>query len=261
MAVALATDLLTLVDGPSVEVTRPDAPGAALVVCEHAAHRLPARLGDLGLPPHLRRAHIAWDPGALGVAEGLATALDAPLVAARFSRLAYDCNRPPEAVDSVAARSETFDIPGNAGLNDADRAARAAALYHPFRAALSGLIAQRLATGRAVALITVHSFTPVFMGRPRAVEIGVLHDTDARLADRLLASLAAAGRWQVARNAPYGPDDGVTHTLRDQALPRGLPNVMLEIRNDLIATPAAQAKMAAALAAHLAPALSAPEAD
>ncbi|PKP85465.1 MAG: N-formylglutamate amidohydrolase [Alphaproteobacteria bacterium HGW-Alphaproteobacteria-2] len=260
MSVSLATDLLTEADGPPVAVTHPDASGSALVVCEHAAHRLPARLGDLGLPPDLRSAHIAWDPGALGVAEGLAAALDAPLVAARFSRLAYDCNRPPEAPDAIAARSEVFDIPGNAGLNDAERAARAATFYHPFRATLSGLIGRRLAAGRAVALVTVHSFTPVFMGQPRTVEIGVLHDADNRLADRLLARLAAAGRWQVARNAPYGPEDGVTHTLRDQALPRGLLNVMLEIRNDLIATPAAQAEMAAALAAHLAPALTAPEA-
>lgn len=260
MSVSLATGLLTAADGPPVTVTRPDAPGPALVVCEHAAHRLPARLGDLGLPPELRRAHIAWDPGALAVAEGLAAALDAPLVAARFSRLAYDCNRPPEAPDAIAARSETFDIPGNAGLDDADRAARAAALYHPFRATLSGLISERLAAGRSVALITVHSFTPVFMGRQRAVEIGVLHDTDARLADRLLAGLSGAGRWQVARNAPYGPEDGVTHTLRDQALPRGLPNVMLEIRNDLIATSAAQAEMAATLASHLSAAIAAPEA-
>lgn len=260
MAVSLATGLLTEADGPPVAVTRPDAPGPALVVCEHAAHRLPARLGDLGLPPDLRRAHIAWDPGALGVAEGLAVALDAPLVAARFSRLAYDCNRPPEASDAIAARSEVFDIPGNAGLNDADRAARAAALYHPFRAALSGLIERRLAARRTVALVTVHSFTPVFLGQPRTVEIGVLHDADSKLADRLLDRLAAAGRWRVARNAPYGPEDGVTHTLRDQALPRGLPNVMLEIRNDLIATPETQAEMAAALAAHLAPALTASEA-
>ena len=261
MAVTLAPALLTAADGPPVAVTRADAPGHALVVCEHAAHRLPVRLGDLGLPPQLRRAHIAWDPGALGVAEGLAAALDAPLVAARFSRLAYDCNRPPEAADAVAERSEVFHIPGNADLAPTARAVRAEAIYRPFRNALAGLIERRLAAGRAVALVTVHSFTPVWMGQPREVEIGVLHDADTRLADRLLDSLAAAGRWQVARNMPYGPGDGVTHTLRDQALPRGLPNVMLEIRNDLIATPAAQAEMAAALAAHLAPALAAPEAD
>lgn len=251
MAVAAETDLLSAADGPPVELRNPAAPGAAVVVCEHAAHRLPAALGDLGLPPDLLTAHIAWDPGALAVAEGLAAALDAPLVAARFSRLAYDCNRPPEAPDAVAARSEMHAIPGNAALGAAARAARARAIYEPFRDTLAGLLDRRAAEGRATALITVHSFTPRWMGTPRTVEIGVLHDADARLADVLLARLAAEP-VRVARNAPYGPADGVTHTLRAHALARGLPNVMLEIRNDLISAAPAQAAMAAMLARHLA---------
>ena len=42
---------------------------------------------------------------------------------------------------------------------------------------------------------------------------------------------------KTALNEPYGPDDGVTHTLREHALPEGMLNVMIEIRNDLIGTP------------------------
>jgi len=251
MTVAAETDLLSAADGPPVVVRRPVAPGTAVIVCEHAAHRLPSALGDLGLPPELRTAHIAWDPGAPGVAEGLAAALDAPLVVARFSRLAYDCNRPPGAPDAIAARSECHAIPGNAGLSAAARAARVRAIEAPFRAALADLLDRRAAAGRPTALITVHSFTPVWMGQPRATEIGVLHDADGRLADDMLARLAAEP-FRVARNAPYGPADGVTYTLREHALPRGLPNVMLEIRNDLIGDAAAQAAMAAMLARHLA---------
>ena len=49
-------------------------------------------------------------------------------------------------------------------------------------------------------------------------------------------------------NAPYSAEDDVTHTLRVQATPYGLPNAMLEIRNDLIATPAAEMAMADQLA-------------
>ncbi len=48
----------------------------------------------------------------------------------------------------------------------------------------------------------------------------------------------------VRRNSPYGPADGVTHTLKLQALSRGLPNVMFEVRNDLVREGAQQAAMA-----------------
>ena len=49
----------------------------------------------------------------------------------------------------------------------------------------------------------------------------------------------------------------MTHTLRLQATPYGLANVMLEIRNDLIADPAAEEAMATGLAPVLKAALAA----
>lgn len=81
--------------------------------------------------------------------------------------------------------------------------------------------------------MTIHTFTPVYFGKPREVEIGILHDTDSRLADAMLEA-AAFGPYRVERNSPYGPEDGVTHTLRLHALPLGLANVMIEVRNDLV---------------------------
>jgi len=71
--------------------------------------------------------------------------------------------------------------------------------------------------------------------------MGVLHDEDATLAD---AMLAIPSTMEVQRNQPYGPEDGVTHTLKLHAIPNGLLNVMIEIRNDLIATVADQKKVA-----------------
>lgn len=225
------------------DLVNPGGAGPVVIVCEHASAALPAALGDLGLAPAARHAHIAWDPGALGVARGLAEILDAPLVAGAVSRLVHDCNRPPGAPDAVPARVEVFDIPGNAGLGAAERAARAAAVYAPFHDALARLLA-----ARPRPLVTVHSFTPVWHGRARAVELGILHDADARLADAMLAAAPHHTAWDVRRNEPYGPADGVTHTLIRHGLANGLANVMIEIRNDLIASPAAEAAAAAMLA-------------
>lgn len=80
----------------------------------------------------------------------------------------------------------------------------------------------------------MHSFTPVYHGVKRAVEIGVLHDADSRLADAMLMRAADTSLYRIARNEPYGPADGVTHTLQLHGLRHGLPNVMIEVRNDLI---------------------------
>lgn len=214
-----------------------------LFTCEHASNRLPAALGDLGLDKDALRSHIAWDPGARAVALRLSEAFDAPLVMPCFSRLAYDCNRPPSRADAIAARSEGRTILGNLDLSHAARAARAKALHDPFHAALEVLIASRLAAGRAPVLVTLHSFTPVFLGNPRAVELGLLHDEDSRLADACLAVPLQDGP-KMARNQPYGPDDGVTYSLCKHALPHNLLNLMFEIRNDLIVDDKAQRAMA-----------------
>lgn len=236
--------VLTPEEAPSVVVESPDAMGPVVVVCEHAARALPRSLGDLGLSSEALESHIAWDPGALGVARRVAAAFQAPLVAARYSRLVYDCNRPPEAPGAIAPRSEVYDVPGNVGLDDKARSARVDEFYRPFRDAVAELLDARIAAGLRPALVTVHSFTPVYFGKPRAVEIGLLHDADSRLVDAMLEAAPLAGERRVERNAPYGPADGVTHTLVVDALPRGLANVMIEIRNDLLPDEAGERRMA-----------------
>ncbi len=204
-------------------------------------------MGTLGLGPDALESHIAWDPGALAVSQFLSERLDATLFYQRFSRLIYDCNRPPEADAAMPSVSEVYEIPGNSGLTDEDRSARTQAVYYPFRDGLSNLIESRKRAGRPTILVTMHSFTPVYHGKPRSVEVGILHDSDARLADAMLAAADGTG-FDTRRNEPYGPIDGVTHTLIEQGLKNGLLNVMIEIRNDLVSDETGQKVMAGYLA-------------
>jgi predicted N-formylglutamate amidohydrolase len=235
------------------QIMNAEATGPAVIVCEHASNHVPSGYDGLGLEPAARDSHVAWDPGAEGVARRLAAALDAPMIAGRISRLVYDCNRPPEAPSAIPEKSDTIEVPGNQGLDAAARAARVAEVHDPFHAALGGLISRRVRACIPFALVTVHSFTPVWQGTPREVEIGILHDADPRLADAMLDG--AGSERTTLRNAPYGPEDGVTYTLRRHGLSHTLPNVMIEIRNDLIATTSQQAQVAAELLAMLRPAL------
>ncbi len=251
-----------LLDGdeaPPVEVLNPAGRGRAVLVCEHASSAVPAALGDLGLHPDDRLSHAVWDIGALALARGLSAALDAPLVAARVSRLVYDCNRPPEAADAIPAQSERIAVPGNRGLSPAARAARVEAVYRPFERCLRATLDAR--RGPTV-LVTVHSFTPVYHGQPRAVDLGLLHDADPRLADAMLAAAPAhLPALDTRLNAPYDAGDGVTHTLRAHAVPRGMPNVMIEVKNSLLGDAGGIAAIADGLAGMLGTALAACFAD
>lgn len=235
-----------------VNIYNEDGSSSVVVVCEHASADIPDHLDDLGLKAADRQSHAVWDPGALAVARHLADSLDATLVYSGVSRLVYDCNRPPSAPDAMPARSEMVEVPANALLSDACRQERATLYYHPFREALQAQIA---ATSDPV-IVTIHSFTPVYHGKPRAVEIGILHDTDDRLATAMLDLAPDHTRTKVERNAPYGPGDGVTHTLKEHALAQGHLNVMIEIRNDLIAAPPDQAEIAQVLASWISASLS-----
>lgn len=235
-------------------VLNPGGAAPLVLVCEHASNRIPAEYGDLGLAPELFASHIAWDPGAAEVTERLAALLDAPAVLGTVSRLVFDCNRPPEAPDAIPVLSEVHRVPGNETLAPGARARRIATVHDPFRDLLAAIIAGR---PRRPALVTIHSFTPVFRGTPRPVELGILHDSDARLADAMLETAAARMGMRTARNEPYGPADGVTHTLKVHGIRNGLANVMIEIRNDLIATPGDARAVADRLAGVLADALAA----
>ncbi len=242
-------------DSEVVEVIGGQATGPALILCEHASNHIPAQYCDLGLSADAQSSHAAWDPGARAVACALAHALDSPMVAAKVSRLVYDCNRPPEAESAMPERSEVIEVPGNRNLSAVQRADRVAHVYAPFCNTVTQIITARKTAGQATALVTIHSFTPVWFGAQRDCEIGILHDSDTRLADAMLAEAHRLPHRVIRRNDPYGPEDGVTHSLKLHGLAQNLPNVMIEIRNDLLRDAQAIARMAEEVLTLLRPAL------
>ena len=242
------SQLLNTSIAEQVTVMNPAGASSAVIVCEHASCFIPTEFADLGLSAEERQSHAVWDPGAMAVAIGLSERFDATLVASAVSRLVYDCNRPPSAADAMPVQSEAIAVPGNAHITQAQRADRVARFYEPFKAQLTAAVRNK----SQPVIVTVHSFTPTYHDERRAVEIGVLHDKDARLADAMLDIATAYSSANVQRNAPYGPQDGVTHTLRVHAIPHGHLNVMLEIRNDLIKTAAQQSEMVETLAGWIA---------
>jgi predicted N-formylglutamate amidohydrolase len=244
----MVTCLLESEEAPAL-VVNGGGRSSYVLACEHASKQLPRSLGTLGLPEAELQRHIAWDIGAEKVARLLSRLMDAPLVLQRYSRLAYDCNRPPDSADAMPEISETTHIPGNRHLSPDDRLMRTREIYRPFHAAIADLLDRRAADGTRSMVVTIHSFTPVYKGTRRAVELGILHDRDQGLADELITSFPGV---DARLNEPYGPDDGVLHTLNLHAAPRGLRHAMIEIRNDFLLDERGQAEWAERLSAALA---------
>jgi predicted N-formylglutamate amidohydrolase len=239
----MGQSLLRGEDGPAI-VLNETGTSPVVLISEHAGNRIPGSLGSLGLGEAELKRHIAWDIGVEPLVRRLSNLLDAPAVLQRYSRLVYDCNRPPEETSAVPEISETTRIPGNQGLTADERRARAEALYEPFHARIAELLDARQRRGMATIFITVHSFTPVFKGMARPLHVGLVFDRDRRFTDMLKPLLDRERKWDVRLNKPYGPQDGVCHTLHLHPEPRRLPYAMIEIRNDLIAAPQGQAQWA-----------------
>ena len=230
-----AAEAVRAKDDGSVAQYNSNGEGAFVITCDHASNFVPPQFSDLGLEAADLVRHIAWDPGALGVSRAMSRLLDAPLVCGGVSRLIIDCNRPLGAFDLIAEKSETTVIPGNADLSAAAKAGRIARYYDPFHSGVEAAVARKLSNGSAPGVIAVHSFNPVYNGVSRPWEIGIIHDDDDEWALGIVDRLRAKGNMTVGVNEPYSPKDRVYFTLERHARSRGLPAVMIEIRNDEIA--------------------------
>lgn len=231
-----------------------DRPGRWLVTCDHATNRVPDWVagGDLGLPAEDMARHIAYDPGAAGLARALGRHLDSPVICSDFSRLVIDPNRGEDDPTLVMRLYDGSVIPANRRIEAAGIEERLNRLYRPYHAAYAALAARRDDT----VIVAIHSFTPCLKGRPpRPWHVGVLHShLDSRLSLALIRLLQHQDDICTGDNEPYSghlPGDAVDR----HALAPGRHNTLIELRNDLIRDAAAQEGWAARLAPLLTQAL------
>jgi predicted N-formylglutamate amidohydrolase len=129
-----------------------------------------------------------------------------------------------------------------------ERERRLADYYRPFRQAVrEGAQACETTSGAAAFIVSIHSFTPVMGKNARPWHIGLLWDKDDRAFTRLSALLSKEDGLIVGNNEPY---DGALKgdTLHDEATKAGRAHILIEIRQDLIATPEGQLAWAERLA-------------
>src|SRR5216683_250783 len=239
----LATD-----EPPPFTVDNENGSSPLLIVADHAGKHFPRRLGQIGLSNAECERHIAWDIGIGAVCRLIGKALDAVVVRQNYSRLVIDCNRTPGSETSILAVSELTRVPGNIGLSEHHRLARVREIFQPYHDRIATELDRRREAGRPTALISMHSFTPVFKAVRRRWHVGVLYNRDRRFAQILMELLHREQGLVIGDNEPYSVDDASDYTIPVHGEQRGLHHVALEIRQDLITDEAGQRKLTALLA-------------
>lgn len=231
----------------------PCAPGPFVFTCEHATNRVPEDAG--GLAPDDRPFlgdHWGWDVGAADLARDLAARTGSCAVLSGFSRLVCDPNRDPGRPDFVVATVQGHALGLNRGVDAAERRRRRERWFDPYHDAVDRVLAGRRALGPEVRLCSIHTFTPVFQGRTRSLEVGVLFDVHEEHARTLRAALDREG-FATALNEPYSGHAGLIYAASRHGRAHGVAYLELEVRQDLVDTPerarAVGARVARALAA------------
>ncbi len=244
----LAGDLPPAARAAPTRIPMSFADDQVLVSCEHASNRLPE---GMEAPASLMGLHVAWDPGALEIAERLHRMFDAPLHAGEFSRLVVDLNRTIGNSVLVRRRSDGHRIPFNRGLTEAEIERRIERYYLPYRNAVSEGVARIIHNeGRCVHLC-IHTYTPELAGKVRGNDIGLLYDPhrqpEAALVHELRGALADRTGLVVWLNRPYsGTADGILPRIRERHDGASYVAIELEVNQKFAGRPDELAAIATA---------------
>ncbi len=232
----------------AVEVHAGSADARVLITCEHATQRMPSGWRWPDPDRRLIDTHWAYDLGASELAHDLAASLDAPVVLSRFTRLLIDPNRPEDSTTLFLRAAEGEPVELNTRLLDEpERRRRIELLLRPYHAAVD----RTVAASRAPLILAMHTFTPLYEGQRRTLEVGVLFDRDEDLAIPLAEGLRAQGGLRVELNQPYSGRAGLMYAAEVHARAHGRRALELEVRQDLAVDPSFRAELAQLLSSLL----------
>jgi len=205
-----------------------------LIICDHSSNAIPLSYKNLGISNKDLESHIAYDLGASDLASILSESLNCTLIMANFSRLLIDPNRGIDDPTLIPKLSEGKIIDGNlkisASSKDIERNKRINNFYLPYHEKINEFINDSIRGNKVPKIISIHSFTPVWKGKNRKIEVGILWDKDDRLSNIFLNSLKDV---KIGNNLPYS-GRLKNDTLYKHASSNGIPHVLIEIRQDLL---------------------------
>ena len=225
------------------EIIGAKGPLDVLLTCEHASNRLPRPWQWPEDDRRLIEMHWAIDIGAEALTRELAAHMPAVGVLARFTRLLVDPNRPLDSSTLFRTEADHQPVRLNQDLSDTERKQRIDHYYRPYHAAIGRCVSKHAPR----LILAMHSFTPVYQGHRRAVEIGILHADQPEIAERWRAHLSHSG-MDVRINEPYAGGEGFMFAPLHHAREAGIPALELELRQDIVGDPARRPQLVTLLA-------------
>lgn len=222
-------------DPPYEIVGDPALAGPFVFTCEHATRLLPEWQPEPADIP-LVEDHWGWDIGAADLTRSLVELTSSCAVLSRFSRLVCDPNRDPSETSFVVEEVDGHRFSFNRGTDERERTRRRKRYFDPYHAAIDRTLRARRSHSSPPRLCSIHSFTPLYLGGARPMEVGVLFDDYDLQAWHLEGALAEEG-FESVLNAPYSGRDGLIYSAQRHGRAHDLVYLELEVRQDLIDTP------------------------
>ncbi|MBV69774.1 MAG: hypothetical protein CMH52_00365 [Myxococcales bacterium] len=223
----------------------PDSKGRFILTCEHASNAV-SRHTPTASDQRLLKMHWGYDLGAEKLTQSLCDAFKSVGVLGTESRLIIDVNRHPESSTLIVSHCESIPVSFNENISAEDRDWRMS-LYDSFHSGVSQAVAREKNKNPELKLISIHSFTPIWNGAKRPMDVGILFDRDEDKAKEL-ASILEKNGIRSALNAPYS---GLTGELMYSANHHGrsntIPYIEFEIRQDLLENSESHAHVLSAL--------------
>ncbi len=183
-----------------------------VISCEHASNEVPTFYQHLFTNAEQElKSHKGWDPGSLEIAERLGKTFDTAPFVYPYTRLLIEPNRSME-------HPQLFSV-YSAGLPPQEKMLLIEEYYLPHRNTVEDRISELVSRGPVLHL-GIHTFTPVWDGKERKVDIGILYDPgrkmESHFCERFIEVLQKNARdLSIRPNEPYlGIDDGFTTYLR-----------------------------------------------
>jgi predicted N-formylglutamate amidohydrolase len=219
-----------------VDFRDPESPNNLIVItAEHASNALPEGYNWTDSDrAFFVDEHWGYDKGSLDIAMHLAKELKCVLVYSLYSRLLVDVNRdlPSQTLFRKSGDGRLVDLNRNMDEEEEDLRIQK---YH-----LSYYRALREVSMKVdpMYIFGVHSFTPLYEGNPRTLEMGILVNYSDDMAERLCGELKKR-HHNVEINQPYDGKEGLAAlgALLYAKVPVTRQGIQFEFRNDLITDP------------------------
>jgi len=216
------------------KIVNPKKSNNFIILCDHALYNIPKKYKKLGLSNNNLKKHIGWDIGALKVAKKISKNINSTLIYSGYSRLLIDCNRALKSKGAFLKKSENINIPGNFNISRKEKILRSKRYYFPYHNQIKKFIQDSLKNNIVPSLVSIHSFTPVYLGKARKWHIGILQRSDQRLSSLFIKEIRKYKKITLGINEPYKLDLSGDFTIPFFSETYGLPNVLIEIRQDLL---------------------------